>query len=85
MFIQKDIYIYKSYIYTTYMYNSSCYSHHNSDIAKHLPIMSKSLDICSTKYENIVILGDFNACVEDETLNIFCKSDSINSLIKVLS
>ena len=36
----------------------------------------------STKYENIVLLGDFNACVDDEALQAFCKSFSLNSLIK---
>ena len=29
-----------------------------------------------------MILGDFNACVEDETLEIFCKFYSFNSVIK---
>ena len=29
-----------------------------------------------------MILGDFTACVEDETLDTFCKSYSFNSLIK---
>ena len=29
-----------------------------------------------------MILGDFNACVEDETLDTFCKSYSLNSLFK---
>ena len=43
------------------------------------------LDTHSTKYENIVLLGDFNACVDDETLKTFCKSYSFNSLIKQLT
>ena len=40
------------------------------------------LDTHSTKYENIVLLGDFNACVDDEALKTFCKSYSFNSLFK---
>ena len=44
--------------------------------------MSRSLDTHSTKYENIVLLGDFNAYVDDEALKTFCKSYSFNSLIK---
>ena len=55
---------------------------HKSDIGKHLDIVSKSLDTYSTKHENIVVLGDFNACVEGETLDKFCKCYSFNSLIK---
>ena len=39
----------------------------------------------STKYENTVLLGDFNACVDDEALMTFCKSYSFNSLIKLPS
>ena len=57
---------------------------HKSDIGKHLDITSKLLDTNSTNYENIMILGDFNASVEDETLDTFCKSCSFNSLIKQL-
>ena len=82
MFIQKVFFVEINVYKKKWLSNSSCYPHHNSDIAKHLQIMSKSLDICSTKYENIVILDNFNAYVEDETLNTFCKSDSLNNLIK---
>ena len=37
------------------------FNSHKSDIGKHPTIISKSLDTYSTEYENIVILGDFNA------------------------
>ena len=42
------------------------YNLHKSNIINHLNIISRSLDIHSTKYENIVFLDDFNACVDDE-------------------
>ena len=58
------------------------YNPHKSNIINHLNIISRSLDIHSTKYENIVFLSDFNACVDDEALQTFCKSYSFNSLIK---
>ena len=61
------------------------YNPHKSNIINHLNIISRSLDIHSTKYENIVLLGDFNACVDDEALQTFCKSYSLNSLIKQLT
>ena len=38
------------------------YNPHKSNINR-LNIISRSLDIHSTKYENIVLLADFNACV----------------------
>ena len=41
---------------------------HKSDIGKHLDIISISLDPLSTKNENIVFIGDFNARIDDEAL-----------------
>ena len=58
------------------------YNPHKNNIENHLDIISSSLDTHSTKYENIVLLGDFNACVDDEALKTFCKSYSFNSLFK---
>ena len=46
------------------------------NIGKHLDIISRSLDTLSTQYENIILLGDFNACVDDEFLQTFCRSCS---------
>ena len=45
-------------------------------------IINRSLDVLSNKYENIVLLEDFNACVDDEFLETFCKFYSLHSLIK---
>ena len=49
---------------------------------KYLDTISKALDTYSTKYENILIVGDFNACVGDEPLDTFCKFYCFTSLIK---
>ena len=40
-------------------------NHNNNNIKNHLEIISKALDAFFTKYENIIILGDFNVCVYD--------------------
>ena len=45
-------------------------------------IINRSLDVLSNKYENIVLLEDFNACVDDEFLETFCKFYALHSLIK---
>ena len=47
---------------------SCSYNPHNSITRKNLDIISISLDGLSTKYENIVLLDDFNAHVDDEAL-----------------
>ena len=50
----------------------NCFCHpHKSEIGKHLDIIRMSSDTYSTKHENIVVLGDFNACVEGKTLGKF--------------
>ena len=41
----------------------------------HLEITSKALDAFSTKYENIILLGNFNVFVDDETMRNFCSSE----------
>ena len=34
------------------------------------------------KYDNIILFGDFNVCVDDETMKKFCNSYCLKSLIK---
>ena len=43
--------------------------------------ISKALDVFSTIYENIILLGDFNVCDDDETMRNFCNSYRSSSLI----
>ena len=49
----------------------SSYNPRKNNIENHLDIISRSLHTLSTKYENIVPLGVFNACVDDEALQTF--------------
>ena len=53
-----------------------------NNIKNHLEIVNKALDSFTTKYENIILLGDFNVCVDDETMRNFCNCYSLNSHIK---
>ena len=55
---------------------------HKSNIRNHLDIIITSLDTHATKYDNIVILGEFNACDDDEALQSYCKTYLFNSFIK---
>ena len=47
------------------------YNPHKSSTKNHLQIISRTLDTFTTKYENILLLGDFNACADDETMKTF--------------
>ena len=58
------------------------YNPNKNNINNHLEIISKALDAFSTKYENIILPGDFNVCVDDEAMRNFCNSYNLNSLIK---
>ena len=62
-----------------WLINCSCNPNKNN-IKNHLEIISNALDVFSTKYENIILLGDFN--VDDETRRNSCNSYSLNSFIK---
>ena len=55
---------------------------HKYSIKNHLELISGTLDIFTTKYENILLLGNFNACTDDETMKSFCSSYDLHSLIK---
>ena len=58
------------------------YNSNKNNIKNHLEIISEALDAFSTKYENIILLGDFNVCIDDETMRNFYNSYSLNSLTK---
>ena len=45
-------------------------------------IISRTLDTCTTKYKNILLLGDSNACADDETMKNVCSSYGLHSFIK---
>ena len=58
------------------------YNPHKNNINHHLETISRTLDTFSTKYENILLLGDFNTSVDDEAMKNVCSSYCLNSLIK---
>ena len=41
-------------------------NNNNNNIKNHLEIIKRTLDAFSTKYENILLLGEFNASTDDE-------------------
>ena len=58
----------------------NCSYNANKNIIKNnLEIIFRTLEIFTTKYENILLLGDFNACADDETMKNFCSSYGLQS------
>ena len=59
--------------------SNSSYNPHKSSIKNHLEIISRKLDTFTTKYENILLPGHFNACAGDETMKHFRRSHGLHS------
>ena len=50
-------------------------------IRQHLYALSKSIEVFTSKYDNLLFLGDFNAGVEDASVKNFCRSYNLTSMI----
>ena len=57
------------------------YNPKRASIANHLSTLSKCTDIYTSKYDNLIFLGDFNAGVEDTDIKYFCSSYSFTSML----
>ena len=62
----------------SYSYNS-----HRSLVSEHLSIIGKDLDLLSANYDQILLMGDFNAEPHDHFLMDFCDVYNLKNLIKV--
>ena len=51
-------------------------------ICNHLDALSTYLDLHSTTYEKILILGDFNVGIEEQHMKALCNNYSLTNLIK---
>ena len=58
------------------------YNPNKSMIGNHLAALSTYLDLHSTTYEKILILGDFNVGKEEQHMKAFCDNYNLTSLIK---
>ena len=58
------------------------YNPKRNKIQNHLTILSSELDLYSKKYENFLVLGDFNAEVEEANMKTFCDTYGLKNLIK---
>ena len=58
------------------------YNPKHSSIESHLDSLSKSIDSLSSKYDNFILLGDFNSCIEDSPMKTFAEIYKLRNLIK---
>ena len=49
------------------------YNPKHSSIESHMNFLCKSIDSLSSKYDNFILLGDFNSCMEDPRMKSFGK------------
>ena len=58
------------------------YNPHKSNIANHLKNISKTLDKLSATYENFILLEDFNAEHDEESISEFLNLYNLKNLVK---
>ena len=59
------------------------YNSNKSEIKKHLTALRNSSDLYSSKYTNILILGDFIVEIEEANMKSFCQNYNLENLIKL--
>ena len=62
---------------------SCSYNPNKNNISSHLQRLRNSLDLYSAKYENIILIGDFNESPEDSRMELFGEYYGLRNLIKV--
>ena len=62
--------------------NVCSYNPRNAEIMSHMNCMGKAIDSLSSKYENFLLIRDFNAELSDMTKKDFCDIYGFKNLIK---
>ena len=58
------------------------YNPHKYMIGNHLDILGKQLNDVYGKYDNIILVGDFNAETSEDDMKLFCTSYNLKNLVK---
>ena len=61
------------------------YNPHKSEIKKPLTAITNSLDLYSSKFEEIFNLSDFNEKIEGTNMKLFCENYNLKCLMKQLT
>ena len=60
---------------------SFSYNPKKTSLSNHIAALIRSLDLSTTKYEDLYFLGDFNAGMEDSSIKIFFSNYNLTSMI----
>ena len=77
----ESFYVELNFRYKQWLLNCS-YNPKHSSIESHLDSLSKSIDSLSSKYDNFILPGDFNSCMEDSPMKTFREIYKLRNLIK---
>ena len=77
----KSFYVELNFRKKIWLLNCS-YKPNNNNIESHLNCLSRGIDSLSVKYENIILLGDFNSCMDDSPMIGFCETYKLRDLVK---
>ena len=58
------------------------YNPHKNNINNHLHLTRKKIDLYSSNYESVIVVGNFNSEINDKCMNDFGESYNLNSLIR---
>ena len=58
------------------------FSSYNSQISHHLKEISKDLDVLTSKYDNIILTGDFDAEPTGTVVSDFCEIYNLKNIIR---
>ena len=57
------------------------YNPNKNLISNHLECLNRIMDEFSKNYDNVIFLGDFNTCINDNAMKSFCSLNDLTSLI----
>ena len=80
-FLFESFYVELNFRKKKWLLNCS-YNPNNNSIESHLNCLSRSINSFSSKYENIILLGDFNSCMDDSPMICFCETYQLRNLVK---
>ena len=58
------------------------YNPNKNTIKSHIEILHKGLALYSAKYENFIVLGEFNVGMDNSDMTVFCDTYDLKCLIK---